>query len=158
MLALTMTPEQRLLELGFTLPEAPAPVAAYVPAVRTGDLIFVSGQLPFENGALAAQGRVPDEVTIDQAVSCARLSALNAMAVLAAQLDGGLSDVAQIVRIGVFVQCEPGFGGQPAIANGASELLVEVFGDSGRHARAAVGSIGLPLNAPVEIEMIARVR
>jgi enamine deaminase RidA (YjgF/YER057c/UK114 family) len=97
-------------------------------------------------------------VAVDQAVSCARLSALNAMAVLAAQLDGGLADVAQIVRIGVFVQCEPGFGGQPAIANGASELLLDVFGDSGRHARAAVGSIGLPLNAPVEIEMIARVR
>ena len=158
MLPSLMTPEERLCALGLSLPAAPAPVAAYVPAVRTGDLVFVSGQLPFVDGALSVCGRVPDQVSIEDASSAARLSVLNALAVLAAQLDGGLQDVEQIVRIGVFVQCEPGFDAQPTVANGASELLLEVFGDAGRHARAAVGSIGLPLNAPVEIEMIARVR
>ena len=153
-----MTPEQRLSELGLALPPAPAPVAAYVPAVRTGNLVFVSGQIPFVDGELIARGRVPDVVDVEQAALAARACALNGLSVLAAQLEGGLSDVLRIIRIGVFVQCEPGFSGQPIVANGASELLVEIFGDAGRHARAAVGSIGLPLGATVEIELLAEVR
>ena len=153
-----MTPEHRLRELGLVLPEAPAPVAAYVPAVRTGDLVFVSGQLPFENGELRACGRVPDVVDEATATEAARIAALNALAVLASQLDGELANVEQIVRLGGFIQSEPGFGAQPAIANGASELMQHVFGDKGRHARAAVGVIALPLNAAVEIELLARVR
>lgn len=143
--------------LGLTLPKAPAPVAAYVPAVRAGDLVYVSGQLPFQDGQLLYPGRVPDQVSLDSAVTAARIAALNAIAVLASQLDDGLSGVRQIVRLGVFVQSEPGFGDQPKIANGASELVQEVFGDCGRHARAAVGSVALPLNTSVEIEMIAQV-
>ncbi|MDG2031054.1 MAG: RidA family protein [Phycisphaerales bacterium] len=153
-----MTPEQRLSELGLALPPAPAPVAAYVPAVRTGNLVFVSGQIPFVDGELIARGRVPDVVDVEQAALAARACALNGLSVLAAQLEGGLSDVLRIIRIGVFVQCEPGFSGQPIVANGASELLVEIFGNAGRHARAAVGSIGLPLDATVEIELLAEVR
>ena len=153
-----MTPEEKLEELGLSLPEAPSPVAAYVPAVRTGDLIFVSGQVPFKDGALSTTGRVPDEVDPDTAADAARTCALNALAVLAAQLEEGLCQVEQIVRLGVFVQSDAGFGGQPAIANGASELMVQVFGDAGRHARAAVGSVALPLNATVEVELLARVR
>ena len=153
-----MKPEDVLDDLGLSLPEAPAPVAAYVPAVRTGDLVFVSGQLPFENGELRVRGRVPDQIDADAAADAARLCALNALAVLAAQLEEGLSQVQQIVRLGVFVQSEPGFGGQPSVANGASELMQQVFGEQGRHARAAVGVIALPLNAPVEIELLARVR
>ena len=143
--------------LGLTLPKAPAPVAAYVPAVRAGDLVYISGQLPFQDGQLLHPGRVPDQVSLDSAVAAARIAALNAIAVLASQLDDGLSGVRQIVRLGVFVQSEPGFGDQPKIANGASELVQEVFGDCGRHARAAVGSVALPLNTSVEIEMIAQV-
>jgi len=153
-----MTPEQRLSELGLALPPAPAPVAAYVPAVRTGNLVFVSGQIPFVDGELIARGRVPDVVDVEQAALAARACALNGLSVLAAQLEGGLSDVLRIIRIGVFVQCEPGFSGQPIVANGASELLVEIFGNAGRHARAAVGSIGLPLDATVEIELLVEVR
>lgn len=152
-----MTPEDRLQTLGLTLPKAPAPVAAYVPAVRAGDLVYVSGQLPFQDGQLLHPGRVPDQVSLESAISAARIAALNAIAVLASQLDEGLSGVRQIVRLGVFVQSEPGFGDQPKIANGASELVQEVFGDCGRHARAAVGSVALPLNTSVEIEMIAQV-
>lgn len=153
-----MKPEDILDGLGFPLPEAPAPVAAYVPAIRTGDLIFVSGQLPFENGELGLSGRVPDEVDVAVAADAARICALNALAVLAAQLEEGLSQVEQIVRLAIFVQSEPGFGGQPSVANGASELMQQVFGENGRHARAAVGVIALPLNAPVEVELLARVR
>ena len=118
----------------------------------------MSGQLPFVEGNLSIVGRVPDEVSVEAAAGGARIAALNALAVLAGQLADGLVDVRQILRIGVFVQCESGFGDQPIVANGASELLVEVFGEQGRHARAAVGSIGLPLNSTVEVEMLARVR
>jgi len=152
-----MTPEDRLQKLGLTLPTAPSPVAAYVPAVRTGNLLYVSGQLPFRDGQLLHPGRVPDQVSVESAVLAARVAALNAIAVVAGQLDKGLSEVRRIVRLGVFVQSEPGFGDQPKVANGASELVLEVFGDAGRHARAAVGSVALPLNTCVEIELIAEV-
>lgn len=152
-----MSPEDRLKELGFSLPEAPAPVAAYVPAVWSGDLVFVSGQVPFLDGVLSAVGSVPDACSIEDATSAARVCGLNALAVLASSLPRGLSQVEQIVRLGVFVQSSPGFDGQPAIANGASELMQAVFGEAGRHARAAVGSIALPLDATVEVELVARV-
>jgi len=133
-------------------------VAAYVPWVRAGDLVFVSGQIPLSGGVLTAEGPVPSRVTPDDAASAARLCVINAMAVLADALDGDLDRVRRIVRLGVFVASDPGFHGQPQVANGASELLLEVFGEAGRHTRAAVGSVGLPLGATVELEMVAQVR
>lgn len=154
---LTMTqqdsPVARLQALGITLPDAPAPVAAYVPARRVGNLLFVSGQIPILDGGLMAKGRVPDQVSPERATECARQCALNGLAVARTAV-GSLDAIKSVVRVGCFVASEPGFGGQPAIANGASELLVDVFGDAGRHARAAVGSVALPLNVPVEIEFI----
>ena len=150
-------PAQRLANLGLTLPEAPKPVAAYVPSVQAGDLIFVSGQLPFRGGHLIATGPVPSRVSIEQAQEAARQCVLNALAVLAEAVGGDLDRVRQIVRLGVFVASDPTFTDQPQVANGASELLQDIFGDIGRHARAAVGSVALPLGATVEVEMIARV-
>lgn len=147
------SPEARLLELGIQLPAAPSPVAAYIPARRSGNLLYVSGQIPIREGKLLAEGRVPDQVSPDTARECARQCALNGLAVARAAA-GSLGAVAQVVRVGCFVASEPGFGGQPGIANAASELLVEIFGDAGRHARAAVGSVALPLNVPVEIEFL----
>ncbi len=150
--------QQRLQDAGVTLPPAPKPVAAYVPSVRAGDLVFVSGQIPLSEGVLTAEGPVPSKVTPHDAASAARLCVINAMAVLADAVDGDLDRVRRIVRLGVFVASDPGFHGQPQVANGASELLLEVFGEAGRHARAAVGSVGLPLGATVELEMVAQVR
>lgn len=147
-----------LSQLGLTLPPAPKPVAAYVPAVRSGNLIFVSGQLPFQEGQLAATGPVPGTTSVESAQSAARLCILNALAILADQLGGDLNRVERIVRVGVFVQSNPGFSEQPKVANGASELLQQIFGERGRHARAAVGSVALPLNASVEVELVAEVR
>ena len=147
---------ESLAALGYTLPEPPRPVAAYVPAKRVGDLVYVSGQIPISGGALLCTGRVPDEVDEKQAFEAARQCALNGLAVLASQSSQGLEGVAEIIRIGVFVQCAPDFNRQPLIANGASELMESVFGNDGRHVRAAVGSISLPLNAPVEVELLAR--
>lgn len=151
-----MTPEETLAKLGLALPAAPKPVAAYVPAVRSGHHVFVSGQLPFVDGKLPQTGRVGDAVTLEEAQGHARQCVLNGLAVLKAEL-GDLSAIKRIVRVGVFVACVDGFAQQPQVANGASEFLVEVFGDAGRHARAAVGVNALPLNAPVEIELLAEV-
>lgn len=153
----SISPEHRLTELGLTIPEPATPVAAYVPAVRVGDLVYISGQLPMVDGQLLARGRVPNEVSVDKAVECARVCALNGLAAIKKEL-GSLDEVRRIVRIGCFVACPAGFADQPKIANGASELLAEVFGEAGRHARAAVGSVSLPLNAPVEIEFIVQAR
>ncbi len=149
--------QQRLLDAGVTLPPAPKPVAAYVSSVRAGDLVFVSGQIPLSEGVLTAEGPVPSMVTPDDAASAARVCVINAMAVLADAVDGDLARVRRIVRLGVFVASDPGFHGQPQVANGASELLLKVFGEAGRHARAAVGSVALPLGATVEVEMVAQV-
>lgn len=149
-------PEGRLTALGLVLPPAPAPVAAYIPWRRAGNLLFISGQIPMVEGALLAQGRVPDQVSVETAVKCARQCTLNGLAVVKAAV-GDLNAVKQVVRVGVFVCSEAGFHGQPRVANGASELLVEVFGEAGRHARAAVGSIDLPLGAPVEVEFVFEV-
>lgn len=144
-------PEARLAELGLALPTAPKPVAAYIPARRVGDLVYVSGQIPVRDGKLIATGRVPIDVSLATAVECARQCALNGLAVVKAEV-GDLSRVKGVVRLGGFVACAPEFWDQPEIINGASELMVKVFGNAGRHARAAVGVASLPLNAPVEIE------
>lgn len=149
------TPTTRLAALGLSLPPAPKPVAAYVPSVRTGNLVFVSGQLPMKDGVLA-KGTVPGQVSVEAAAAAARQAALNGLAVLA-DAAGGLDRVKRIVRVGVFVCSEAGFTDQPKVANGASELLQQVFGEAGRHARAAVGNIALPLGACVEVELLAEI-
>ena len=151
------TVQQRLRELGVCLPEAPKPVAAYLPAVVVGDLVFVSGQIPLCDGTLLCRGPVPSIVSVPAAQRAARQCLLNALAVLEDALDGDLERVRRIVRLGVYVACDPGFTDQPQVANGASELLVEIFGEAGRHARAAVGSIALPLGATVELELVAQI-
>ena len=150
------SPTQRLADLALTLPTAPKPVAAYVPTVRTGNLVFVSGQLPFAGGSLMATGAVPTEVNLETAQTCARQCVLNGLAALTGEI-GSIDNVKRVVRVGCWVASAPGFGDQPKVANGASELLVEIFGDAGRHARAAVGSVALPLNTPVEIEFLFEV-
>ena len=148
---------KRLTELGLTLPTAPKPVAAYVPWVRTGNLVFISGQIPFREGKLIATGAVPSQCGLDAVQAGAKQCVLNALAVLNSALEGDLDRVVRIVRVGAFVCSDAGFTDQPKVANGASELLVSLFGEGGRHARAAVGSIALPLGAAVEIEMIVEV-
>lgn len=151
-----MTPEEKIAELGLTLPEVVPPLAAYVPAVRTGDHVYTSGQLPMVDGKLAGTGKVGAEVTPEDAQGFARICALNAIAALKSQV-GDLRKVVRIVKVVVFVASSPDFTGQPAVGNGASELLREVFGDAGVHARSAVGVSVLPLDAPVEVEVIAEV-
>ena len=147
---------QRLAELGLTLPAVPKPLAAYVPAIRVGNLIYTSGQLPSRDGSLMAVGKVGAEVSPEAGFECARTAILNAVAVIAAEA-GGIDAIERIVKLTVFVASAPDFTGQPQVANGASELLAEIFGDAGRHARSAVGLAVLPLDAPVEIEVIAAV-
>jgi len=150
-------PADRLAALGLTLPPVTAPVAAYVPAVRTGPYVYVSGQLPVVDGKLPATGKVGDAVSAADAAGMARTCALNALAAAAAAA-GGLEAISRIVKVPGFVASAPGFTGQPQVINGASELLIEVFGEQGRHARSAIGVAELPLNAPVEVELIAEVR
>jgi enamine deaminase RidA (YjgF/YER057c/UK114 family) len=155
--------ENALDRLGIVLPPAPKPVAAYVPFSRShgaggGQIIFVSGQLPMKDGQLICTGAVPTAVTIEQAALAARQCAINAMAVLRDACQGDIDKIGQILRVGVFVQSADGFDGQAKVANGASELLGAVFGDAGKHARAAVGTNSLPLNATVELELIAEIR
>ncbi|ATE52062.1 RidA family protein [Actinosynnema pretiosum] len=151
-----MTWTDRLAELGARLPEVAAPVAAYVPAVRTGSLVFTSGQLPFVDGALAATGKVGAEVSPEEAKAHARTCALNALAAVHALV--GIDSVARVVKVVGFVASADGFTGQPAVVNGASEFLGEVFGDAGAHARSAVGVAELPLGAPVEVELVVEIR
>ena len=148
--------EDRLAELGLTVPEVPSPVAAYVPAVVSQDLVFTSGQLPMKNGELLVTGKVGGEVSVDEAVACAEQCALNAIAAVKSMV-GDLDRVAQVVKVVAFVASTPDFTGQPGVANGASELLGKVFGDAGVHARSAVGVPVLPLDAPVEVEIVVRV-
>ena len=145
----------RLAELGIELPEVAAPVAAYVPAVRTGNLVYTSGQLPFVEGSLAATGKVGGDISPEEAKAHARTCALNALAAVDALV--GLDKVVRVVKLVGFVASADGFTGQPAVINGASDLLGEVFGEAGRHARAAVGVSELPLGSPVEVEVIAEV-
>jgi enamine deaminase RidA (YjgF/YER057c/UK114 family) len=148
------TPEDRIRELGLELPGVPTPAGAYVPTVRTGALIYTAGQVPFVDGRLAATGKVGAEIDPDRAKDLARICALNAVAAVKAEV-GELSRVRRIVKVVGFVASDPGFHGQPHVINGASELLAEVFGDAGKHARSAVGVAVLPLDAPVEVELIA---
>lgn len=151
-----MSAEARLSELGLTLPEVAAPVAAYVPTVRSGNLVWTSGQLPFVAGSLPARGKVGAAVDAETAAGLARTCALNAIAAIRAEI-GDLDRVRRVVKVVGFVASDPSFTGQPAVVNGASELLGEVFGDAGRHARSAVGVAVLPLDAPVEVEVVVEV-
>ena len=149
------TPSVRLAELGLALPAVAAPVGSYVPAVRSGDLVFTSGQLPWAGGELGAVGKVGAQVSPERATELARICALNALAAVDALV--GLDRVEQVVKVVGFVASVPDFTGQPGVVNGASELLAAVFGDAGRHARSAVGVASLPLDAPVEVEVVVRV-
>lgn len=150
------TPEERLASMGLAVPEVAKPVAVYVPAVRTGHHVFTSGQLPMRSGELIVTGKVGGEVSAEEAYACAQQCALNAIAAVRAEI-GDLALVARVVKVVVFVASTPDFTGQPGVANGASELLGEVFGDAGVHARSAVGVPVLPLDAPVEVEVIVEV-
>ncbi|MBB3042550.1 RidA family protein [Nocardioides sp. LMS-CY] len=147
--------EDRLAELGLSVPDVAKPVAAYVPAVVSGDLVFTSGQLPVRNGELLATGKVGGEVSPEQAAACAQQCALNAIAAVKSMV-GDLDKVVQVVKVVAFVASTPDFTGQPQVANGASELFGTVFGDAGVHARSAVGVPVLPLDAPVEVEVVVR--
>ncbi|MFN2537090.1 MAG: RidA family protein [Mycobacteriales bacterium] len=150
-----MSATARLKELGLELPPVVPPVAVYVPAIRTGSLVYTSGQLPMAAGAMAQTGLVGGPVTPDQAKELARTCALNALAAIDDLV--GLDSITRVVKVVGFVASAPGFTGQPGVVNGASELLGEIFGDAGRHARSAVGVAALPLDAPVEVELIVEV-
>jgi len=147
---------ERLGALGLTLPQVAPPVAAYVPAVRTGSYVYVSGQLPLVDGKLQATGKVGASVSVDEAAALARICALNGLAA-AASVAGGLDGITRIVKVTCFVASDPSFTGQAQVANGASEFFIEVLGEAGKHARSAVGMAVLPLDTPVEVELIAEV-
>jgi enamine deaminase RidA (YjgF/YER057c/UK114 family) len=149
--------KEKLAALGLTLPTAAAPVAAYVPAVKTGNLVFTAGQLPVIDGKLVLIGKVGSDVTPEDAKKMAEICALNALAAISLVAD--IDQIEKIVRVGGFVNGAPGFVAIPAVVNGASELLIKLFGDvNGKHARTAVGVAELPLNAPVEIEMVVQLK
>ncbi len=148
-----MSVTDRLAELGLSIPEVAKPVASYVPATIAGNLVFTAGQLPFVGGQLPATGKVGAEVSADDAKAYARTAVLNALAAVETAI-GSVDRITRIVKLVVFVASAPEFSGQPAVANGASDTLVEIFGEAGRHARSAVGVAVLPLDAPVELELI----
>jgi len=152
-----MSHSERLAAAGLVLPAVATPVGAYVPAIRHGDLVSTSGQLPFVNGALQASGIVGATVTPELAAECARTAALNAVAA-AAQAAGGIDQIESVVRVVGYVASSPDFGGQPAIMNAASNLMTEIFGDAGKHVRSAVGVAALPMGAPVEVEIVVALR
>jgi enamine deaminase RidA (YjgF/YER057c/UK114 family) len=147
---------ERLAELGLVLPPVTPPVAAYIPAARTGSYVYTSGQLPIVDGELQGTGKVGDGVSVEEAAKLARIAALNALAA-AASVAGGLDAITRIVKVTCFIASAPAFTGQAQVANGASALLIEVLGEAGRHARSAVGMAVLPLDSPVEVELIAEV-
>jgi enamine deaminase RidA (YjgF/YER057c/UK114 family) len=151
-----MTIKEKIESLGLTLPVAALPVAAYVPAVRTGSLVFVAGQLPLVDGKIVKEGKVGKEVTPEEAKEMAQVCALNALAAIALVID--LDQIERIVRVGGFVNSTPGFIAIPSVINGASELFIKLFGEvNGRHARTAIGVAELPLNAPVEVEVVVSI-
>lgn len=152
-----MTFSARISELGLTLPEVVVPVGTYVPATRLGNAVYTSGQLPMRDGQLLATGIVGQDVDIETAAKCARQATLNALAA-AADAAGGIDQIVRVVRVVGYVASGPDFGSQPAVVNGGSDLLVEIFGDAGRHVRSAVGVASLPLGAPVEVELVVEVR
>ncbi len=150
-----MSIKEKISSLGLSLPTAAAPVAAYVPAVKSGNLVFTAGQLPVVDGKLLKEGKVGREVTAEEAKEFAQICALNALAAISLVAD--LDQIERVVRVGGFVNCAPGFTAIPGVVNGASEFLIQVFGDrKGKHARTAVGVVELPLNAPIEIEIIVK--
>ena len=152
-----MSIKEKLAELGLTLPVAAAPVAAYVPAVKTGNLVFTAGQLPIVDGKVVITGKVGAEVTPEQAKDMAQICALNALAAISLVAD--IDQIERIIRVGGFVNGIPGFVAIPQVVNGASELLIKLFGEvNGKHARTAIGVAELPLNAPVEIEMVVQLK
>ncbi|MHC4294163.1 MAG: RidA family protein [Planctomycetota bacterium] len=148
-----MTIETKIQKLGFELPSVTAPVGVYVPTVRSGNLIYTAGQIATANGKLVAAGKVPTEVSLEAARAAAAQAALNALAVVKGEI-GSLDNIARIVRLNVFVNSAPGFTDQAMVANGASELLEQIFGEAGRHTRCAIGAAELPLNSPVELDLI----
>jgi enamine deaminase RidA (YjgF/YER057c/UK114 family) len=147
------TAEHRLAELGIVVPQLPPPVAIYVPAVRTGRVVYASGQTPTIDGVLQVRGRLGEGVSVEEGQRAARLAALNCLAEVRALL-GSLDAVSRVLRLTGYVASAPGFGEQPYVMNGASELMEQVFGDAGRHARSAIGVAELPFGAPVEVELI----
>ena len=149
--------EDKIKELGYVLPEAPKPLAAYVPALKVDNLVFTSGQLPTESGVLKLKGKIGAAISEEDGVRAAEICALNCLSVIKS-LAGSLDKIEQIVKLTAFVNGADFFTAQPKIANGASELLVKIFGDKGKHARSAVGVSELPLDAPVEIEMIVKLK
>ena len=151
-----MTPDEKIKSLGIELPEIPKPLGSYVPFVRTGDLVYLSGMLPLKDGKLLKTGRVGEGVTLDEAVQCARTAAINGLAVLRSAV-GDLNKVKRCVKVSGFVASSPDFTDQPKVVNGVSDLIFEVFGEAGRHARVAVGVNVLPMNSPVEIDFIFEV-
>ncbi|MEW6544805.1 MAG: RidA family protein [Nitrospirota bacterium] len=151
-----MTTEERLKQLGIELPAPPKPVATYVPAVLAGDLLFVSGVLPFRDGKVVQPGKLGKDLTLEQGYEAARLALLNALSLVKREL-GSLDRVKRVVRLVGYVASAEGFTQQPAVVNGASDLLVKLFDEAGRHARVAVGAAELPLQAPVELEFIVQV-
>lgn len=153
-----MTVADRLAAMGLTLPEPAAPVANYVPFVRSGNLVSISGQIPMQDGKPAFEGTVGADVSIEDACSAARLCGINLIAQMRAACGGDLEKVSRVVKLGGFVNGVNGFGQQPTVINAASDLMVEVFGDKGRHSRSAVGVNGLPLNVPVEIDALIEVQ
>ena len=148
-----MSPSERLAQLKLTLPAVAAPVGSYVPATRSGQYVLTSGQLPFCDGRLVYAGKVPGDVSVEDAADGAKIAVLNGLAA-AAQVAGGVDAIARIIRACVFVNSGPGFTEQPKVANGASDVLAQIFGDAGRHARSAVGVAELPLNSAVEVELM----
>ncbi len=152
-----MKPSERLAQLKLSLPSVAAPVGSYIPAIRSGSAVMTSGQLPFRDGKVVYAGKVPDDVTVEDAADGAAISVLNALAA-AAQAAGGVDEITRVIRVAVFVNSSPDFGAQPTVANGASDLLAKIFGDNGKHVRAAVGAAALPLNAAVEVELTVEVR
>jgi enamine deaminase RidA (YjgF/YER057c/UK114 family) len=148
--------EAKLRDLGLTLPAPPKPVANYVPVVRTGDLLFLSGVLPSREGQLVLTGKLGENLTVEQGVEAARVAVLNGLSIIRS-VAGSLDHVKQIVKMVGYIASAPGFADQPQVLNGASDLLVSLFGDAGRHARVAVGAAELPRHAPVEIELIVQV-
>lgn len=151
-----ISPEERLKELGINLSEAPAPLGSYVPSVRTGNLLFLSGMLPLREGKLLRTGRVGESVSLNEAQDDARQAAINALSILKAQI-GSIDRVVRCIKLVGYIASAPDFTQQPAVLNAASDLMRDVFGDAGKHARAAVGVSVLPLNSPVEIEFIFEV-
>jgi len=151
-----MSLEKKIQELGLELPPPAAPVGSYLSAVRTGNLIYTSGQIPVKDGKPMFTGKVPSQVTLEQAQSAARQCVLNALATIKSMV--GLESIARVVRINVFVNSAVGFTDQAKVANGASDLLVAIFGDAGKHTRCAIGAAELPLNVPVEVDLIVEVK